>query len=247
MGGNVSTSRQRALSVIQSASKASCQNKTDVSQKISGIRVELVGANCGAIKIANEAKALSTCNLSQMSTALAEASMGMDKEQVAMSGGGFNSDSTVQERASIIQQKLEAACGNDTKVKQEVSDVGVRLIPYYEPATGETIPASCDALDILNQADLTSQCVAKQVLQALDRVAQGVRAKQVQKTNWGAIIAIVVVFIVLAIIAYFVLRGFIAAKAPPPQPAAGGGRRTAVRDWIALAAAFLAWYSTRAP
>ena len=199
MGANVSTSISRALSVIENTAATSCEQQADIDQTITGLDITLEGADCGNLSVINRAKASSNCDLNAMANALAEASMSMTQEQTNAMGIGFNVGTTKQERASIIKQRLEASCGSDTSIKQTISDQRWTIRPY-ETRSGEVIPANCDNLRFMNDADATTQCVAKTAIDAIEKTEQTADTSQTLKFSTPLIIGIVAVVIVIVII-----------------------------------------------
>lgn len=209
MGANVSTQVQRVTQIVENTSKATCKQSADVRQEMKGLRIKLVGANCGDILIQNKARIAQDCDMDSLAKALAEASMELDTEQTASLGFFPNVDTGVQERESILKTHLEQECGTDAKLKQNIEDVEIELKPY-EDSRGRVYPPSCDTIGILNDAGVTQQCVMKQAIDAIDKSAQGKKSKQTQKFPIGLSIGIglgVIGLVVVAVVIVMVLKG----------------------------------------
>jgi len=158
MGANISTTVDKALSTIENVSKTSCSMNQAVDQSISGISVFMEESQCGDISFTQKAKIIGVCDMGAMAAALAEASTELTKDQVAALGIGMNVDTTIRDRASIIKQKLEQSCSSESLIKQNISGIVVRL----------TKGSSCDTLKFIQDADLTTQCTIKVVMDSLD-------------------------------------------------------------------------------
>ena len=149
MGVNVSTQKQKLVSILENNSKINCKTSQDVQQKIQGLNISLVDSHCQDISI-NRAKLTSQCDLGSMASALAKASMDLNADQTATLGLGINVNTSEQERQSIIKNKIEASCGSDQKVKQVIENGTISL-------SGST----CNDITVMNDLDATSQCVMK--------------------------------------------------------------------------------------
>lgn len=204
MGGNLSTVKNKAISTIESSSKASCKNYQQVDQEMKNVNVELIGADCGPIFIGNRAVMQADCDMDQFASALAEASMDLEISQAAglTLPGTFNISSTQSEREQAIRQQLEIDCGNEQKIKQKTANINVTLRP--DPIGGT--PASCKSLDIINEAELTTACVIKSVSDVIAKVEDKIAIKQTNEVSPLALLLLMIPLIIVGVILYYVFR-----------------------------------------
>ena len=202
MGANVSKSVQKVREVIENTSKTACVNDANITQSIKGLNVHLKGLSCGELLVANKASIAQTCDMNAISNALAQASMGASKEQLATLGLAVNVSDSVQDRESNIKNIIEAKCGSSARVQQNIEGVTMVVEPW-ESSTGEILKPDCDTLKFLNDANVTQQCIMKTVMDSVSQTKQEVKDKQTVKFPIGITIGIglgVVGFIVIAVV-----------------------------------------------
>lgn len=225
MGANISTVVNRAVSTIDTASKASCKNFQQVDQSIKGINVKLVGASCGDITIANKAAMSADCNLDQLASALASASMELSVQQsngLALPGS-VNISTAVADRTQVIKQRLEQDCGSNQLIKQTIEGATVELYP--DPINGTQ--ASCKSLSIINDSNLTTQCAIKSISSALAKLEDKIKVEQSNAISPWALLAIFVPLLIFIGVLYFIFRKKPTGPGGPPRKMPPPGRKGA--------------------
>lgn len=167
MGVNASTTVDKAVSIIENTSKASCVMKQAVNQNISNIALDLSNTNCDNISFTNRTKMVGTCNLDAVAGALATASTKLSSEQTAALGIGVNVNTSVRDRTNIIRNIIEQTCSSEQLASQNISGITVK---------GSQL--SCKQLQFLNEADITTQCVTAAVIKAVNTDAFESASKQ---------------------------------------------------------------------
>jgi len=154
--GNVSSTVQRATDIVENTSKQACELRQATDQNITA-RLDLTDTYCPDLQFINRAKMVGTCNMGQMAEALAQASTKLSKEQTAGLGLNLNVNSTVAERTNVIKNLLESRCGNEGLIKQQLNlDI-----------KGKNL--NCKQLQAINDADMTTQCMANVIMQTLSK------------------------------------------------------------------------------
>lgn len=152
--GNVSSTVQSATDIVENTSKQACELRQATDQNITA-RLDLTDTYCPDLQFINRSKMVGTCNMGQVAEALAQASTKLTKEQTAGLGVNLNVNSTVAERTNVIKNLLEARCANEGLIKQQLT----------LDLKGKNL--SCRQLQAINDADLTTQCIANTVMQTL--------------------------------------------------------------------------------
>lgn len=169
MGTQISTQVNKVMQTIENTSRTSCKSQSLIDQSIQGLNVDFSNAKCGDIVISNKAKAGSVCDLGAMAASLAQASMELNTQQTQGLGlPGISISTSVADRTNIMKQILESSCGSEQAIKQQINNVTFRF--------GEG--ASCNSLKFINDADVTTQCVAKVAAEALSKSQDVIKTTQ---------------------------------------------------------------------
>lgn len=207
MGANVSVAKQVAETTIKNTASNSCTINQSISQEIKGLELHMKKIRCPGfgITIANRASLGGTCDLSAMSTALADASMELSNDQVASLGiGQLNVNSTLQERKTLIENELNNKCSTNQNIKQNIEGHAI----YLEDVEG----SQCTGINIYNDANAATQCIASAVNKALS--SDNFKAKSKQKVDTKlldlgnlAIAAGVIVFVIVIAVVIIMVSG----------------------------------------
>jgi hypothetical protein len=200
MGANVSTQIQSATQIIDNESFSKCTNSNTVQQSMKGLNIELIGARCGDVAIQNKTKVNQKCDMGSIASALATASMNLNSEQTSTLGLAINVDTSVQDRSSIIKNKIEMECGNNSSIQQNIENVKLVMKPY-EDSSGRVYLPDCNTIKIINDADATSQCIMKLAIDALDKSDMSKKSRQT--VNFPLGFGIGIIFILLLVIGVF--------------------------------------------
>lgn len=171
MGANVSTTVDKATNIVENVTKTSCEMRQAVDQSIENIRLDLTDTSCDNLSFTNRVKLVGTCNLDAVASALAEASADLTAEQTTALGIGINVNSTVRDRTNIIRNIIEQRCSSEQLAAQSIK--GVTII-------GRNL--SCNQLQFLNEADVTTQCVMTAVMDAVTN--DNFKAASKQTVDW---------------------------------------------------------------
>ena len=145
---------REAVDIVENTTKQACEQRLATDQSINA-RLDLTDTYCPNLQFINRAKLTSQCNMDQVADALAKASTKLNKEQTAGLGLNLNVDSSVDKRRNEIKNFLESRCGNEGLVKQSLAlDI-----------KGKNL--RCDQLQAINDADITTQCIANSVMRTL--------------------------------------------------------------------------------
>jgi hypothetical protein len=167
MGANVSTNVSKMQRSIENSMTQSCTPKAGVTQTISGNKIVLRdGAKCRTIAFKNTARAESTCDMGSASKVLAEYSQKLTKDQKA--GIGINISTNISETEENIKNHLEQTCGASASAVQEMSNNEIEIRDN----------AQCDAIEFMNEADLTATCVMKQVNDVTSNIIKETHERQ---------------------------------------------------------------------
>lgn len=204
MGANVSTSMQKAVSVVTNSVSTSCRLQQAVNQNITA-KFDLTDTNCDGITFRNKTVLVGTCNLDAQADALATASFDLSQKQLQALQLGINVTTNQQERKAIIKQILEQTCASEQLVNQNIN------------ADIKCLRCNCQRLELINDADATTQCVIATVSRALNSeqfVAASSQEGDVGKSI-GSILGGLISLPVLLILGGLLLLGviFFAARA----------------------------------
>lgn len=200
--GNVQTITQRVVNMVQNEAK-NVTSSTQAIDQSQNINLDLTNTNCPNLSFINRAKAVSNLNIGSIAKQLAEDSMSLSDEQTQGLGLGFNANSTVDERTAIIGQKLQNSCTSEQTIRQTLN---IRIV-------GANL--SCEQLQALNDADLTTQCVIAAVLESVNNDAFKRASAQANDALSGIagflstpikILAIIILFIVGIILLFRLIR-----------------------------------------
>jgi uncharacterized membrane protein YidH (DUF202 family) len=173
MGANASSQRNKIISKIDQNMKMSCKPNAKVTQKITGARVVLKGsAKCDEINFINNSKVAVKCELDGVSDILASHVQDLTTKQKMDLGIGFNISSNENENKKNMKNYLEAKCGSSASAEQTLGDNAIELSDN----------AGCKELNLINNADITSQCVMKLVADATDNAMQ--KSSTDQTVKW---------------------------------------------------------------
>lgn len=220
MGANVSATYDKALSVIKNTASTSCTNFMATDQEISGIQLNFRGSRCGDIDFTNRATLVSNCNMSAIAQALAESSMQLTKTQAAglTLPLTFNVSLDVADRTKIIEQELVQQCGSEALAKQRIRNVSLSFDEN----------SSCDNIRFLNDASITTQCVAAVVADAVSSQKDTTNIAQTNAISPWALLAIFVPILIFIGVLYFLFRSKPAGppgkKVPPSKKGVPGSK-----------------------
>jgi hypothetical protein len=215
MGGNFSTNMSKMMAVVENSTKASCKPRQAVDQEIDGLRVSFKNSACRNIDIGNRSTLVADCDMSSVAQALAQQTMELTKQQAAglTLPGTFNISMDMQERTNVIKQHLEQECATEQAVKQKLKN-----------AVFEFEGSECDTLKIVNQANLTSQCISKVVQDALSKQKDTVSLSQTNEVSPWAILAIMLPILLIVGVVFFV-RSRQQQKPPMKRPPMKAGAK----------------------
>lgn len=246
------------MSAIENTVNNKCEAVANVTQEIKGIEILLEGVNCGNIRFEQNAKAQTTCEFDGAAAALAQASMAASSEQVLGLGIGANVDTSLQERTSTIKQKLKNECGSTAKIAQTLRDNKITIRPYTVPGSGglfrkpDVIAASCEDIEFIQNADASAQCVAKVVMDAIEKSEQTKTSSQKVDALSGLLgglllpILLPIGILVILAIVFAVVRSMkssskggtgappagVPGAAPPASKATGANMASAVSSFL---------------
>ncbi len=161
MGANISTNASTTIQETQNTMKSSCTPTAAAQQTISGNYVVLRGdATCGNISFKNTARLNSTCDMQALASTLAQQAENLTEEQQA--GLGLNMTTDLSTNTNIISNYLEQQCGPTSNLVQEMSNNRIEIWD----------DAQCEAIEFMNDADLTSSCVMKQVNDVVSKLEE---------------------------------------------------------------------------
>jgi len=179
MGANVSKTTQEIETIIKNTSNYDCTNSSTIDNSITGFRLFGEGLDCGDITIGNRATTSQVCDLDIAATAVANAAQSLaTSQELGLALPGANVDMSESEIKTVIENTINAKCGNATDIKNTIDDAQIILTTYQPWPWSTPVRPSCDSINVINEANVQQQCISKLVLDAANKVTQEAEKKQ---------------------------------------------------------------------